>query len=96
VTDQEHLDPAGHVVHVSIAPFEYVPFPQVSWAVAPMGAFARWPGETVVVICGCSAIGEISQSMDLKGSYWQYSLPENVHSVHRGLLTEVPQIVSKG
>ena len=68
VTEEEHLDPAGHVVHVSVAPFEYVPFPQVSWAVAPMGAFARWPGATVVqpvtYFVFCSAIGEISQSTD--------------------------------
>ena len=66
VTDEEHLDPAGHVVHVSVAPFEYVPFPQVSWAVAPMGAFARWPGATVVqpvtYLVVCSSIGKASQS----------------------------------
>ena len=70
VTEEEHLDPAGHVVHVSVAPFEYVPFPHVSWAVAPMGAFARWPGATVVqpvtYFVLCSAIGEISQSTDRK------------------------------
>jgi hypothetical protein len=70
VTDEEHLDPAGHVVHVSVAPFEYVPFPQVSWAVAPIGAFARWPGATVVqpvtYFVVCSAINEVSQSRDLK------------------------------
>jgi hypothetical protein len=89
VTDEEHLDPAGHVVHWSVAPFEYVPFPQVSWAVAPMGAFARWPGATVVqpvTYCVfCSAIGKTSQPRDRKESHWQYSLPENVpygHSVH--------------
>ena len=67
VTDEEHLDPAGHVVHVSVAPFEYVPFPQVSWAVAPMGAFARWPGATVVqpvtYLVVCSGIGK-DQSVD--------------------------------
>ena len=50
VTEEEHLDPAGQVVHVSVAPFEYVPFLQVSRAVAPMGAFARWPGATVQVL----------------------------------------------
>ena len=70
VTDEEHLDPAGHVVHVSVAPLEYVPFPQVSWAVAPMGAFARWPGATVAqpvtYFVVCSEIGQISQSKDRK------------------------------
>lgn len=74
VTDEEHLDPAGHVVHVSVAPFEYVPFPQVSWAVAPMGAFARWPGATVVqpvtYFVVCSKIGQTSQSTDHNESHW--------------------------
>ena len=64
VTDEEHLDPAGHVVHVSVAPLEYVPFPQVSWAVAPMGAFARWPGATVwhpvTYFVVCSVISQIN------------------------------------
>ena len=41
LTDEEHLDPAGHVVQVSVPPFEYDPFPQAIWAVAPIGAFAR-------------------------------------------------------
>ena len=60
-----HLDPAGHVVQVSVAPFEYDPLPQVSWAVAPIGAFARWPGATVVqpvtYFVVCSAIGDTNQ-----------------------------------
>ena len=70
MTAEEHLDPAGHVVHVSVAPLEYVPFPQVSWAVAPMGAFARWPGATVsqpvTYFVVCSEIGQISESMGHK------------------------------
>jgi hypothetical protein len=84
VTDEEHLDPAGQVEHVSVAPFEYVPFPQVSWAVAPMGAFARWPGATVVqpvaYFVVCSVIGETSQSTDPIESYW-YLLTARVCSV---------------
>jgi hypothetical protein len=51
VTDKEHLNPAGHAMHVSVAPFEYIPFPQVSWAMVPMGAFAQW-SVTVIVFCG--------------------------------------------
>jgi hypothetical protein len=40
VTDEEHLDHAGHDVHVSITPFEYILFPQVELGRGHDG----WPG----------------------------------------------------
>lgn len=69
VLEEVHLEPAGQVVQVSVAPGEYEPLPQAISAVAPIELFARYPGVTVsqpvtyFVVC---SIAELARECTLR------------------------------